>query len=375
MSLLLYLCLFLLFYAFTLYPLLLALGAARRETGVPPAEAEPPTVSMLLSVYNEEAVIAEKIRNFQALEYPAERLELLVISDGSTDKTDELTVSAQREDPRIRLLQQEGRLGKTSALNLAAAEAKGEILFFTDADSRLRPDCLRRLVRPFADPGVGLVGGRSLYLDAQGRETVGSLYRRHEEWLKEREGKLYGIVGADGAVYAMRAELYRPLAPEYINDLLHPIQVVMEGRQAVAAPEALVLEPGATSDDELARQTRIMAQSWLVFFRHWRLLARGGCKGFLWQFFSHKVLRWSALPLLILAGLGALVTSGFWASATLCGLLLLAVLAFCGARGRAGRLGRAARLFVLQGTAGMLGLYRLMRGERFVIWAPRGRRE
>jgi cellulose synthase/poly-beta-1,6-N-acetylglucosamine synthase-like glycosyltransferase len=353
----------LLIYPVFLFPALLTLLPKKRIKLPKDGGGELPSVSILVSVYNEEAVIEQKIANFLDLDYPDDLLELLIISDGSSDNTDNLVRACPSD--RVRLLRQEERQGKTRALNRAVAEAGGDILFFSDADSMLKKDCLKKLVRPFNDGRVGLVSGRSVYLDKQGAETTGSLYRRFEEWMKEKEGYLYGIVGADGAVYAMRRELYTPLLPEFINDLLHPIQVVTAGKMAVTVPDALVLEPAPEMDSrsEFARQTRIMAQSWLVFIRHTGSIIKNGRFGFFWEFASHKVLRWLSLPFMFLA---ALTSWCFFAlTVLLCGL------AFWGAKGRGGRIARIAWLFILQGAAALNGLFRLLKGDKFVTWAPR----
>ncbi len=366
----------LLVYPLAGYPLILTLlrrlkGRALSAPALPPESL--PSVSVLLSVYNEERVIGEKIANFLALDYPADRLELLVVSDGSADGTDALVLACA--DPRVRLIRQPERRGKTEALNRAAREAAGEILFFTDADAMLKPDCLRKLMRPFADPRVGLVSGRSVYLDATGRETEGSLYRRYEEWLKEQEGLLYGIAGADGAVYALRTSLYAPLPPEYINDLAHPVQVVLDGRYALTRADAVVTERSEETDHaaEFNRQTRIMAQAWLIFLGHATKLVLAGRWGFLWQFVSHKVLRWLAAPLMVLLLLSAVNLRHAAAWLALAGLVLLCLGAILGRKGLGGVGGRVCSLFMLQSVAGLYGLARLMHGDTFVTWKPRGK--
>jgi cellulose synthase/poly-beta-1,6-N-acetylglucosamine synthase-like glycosyltransferase len=372
------LSLLLLVYPLFIYPLLLELFHKRRlihslkQDGV----KEPPTVSILLSVYNEAANIQAKMDNFLALDYPPEKIELLVISDGSDDGTDDLVRErAQTADGRIRLLRQEGRLGKTSALNLAATEALGEVLFFTDADSMLAPDCVKRLALPLLDPVAGLASGRSIYRDEAGNETTGSLYRRFEEWQKEREGSLFGIPGADGAGYALKKELYKPLPPEYINDLLHPLQTALAGQKALALPGALIYEAASetNSKSEFARQTRIMAQAWLIFLRFFLPLAKAGRWGFLWQFVSHKTLRWLALPWLALMTLSAvfLLPAAFPALALVC-LAALILSALLGLGNKGGFAGRVSLLFILQSAAALNGLYRLARGNKFVTWKPRG---
>ena len=391
MKMLFWLSSVLLAYAFVGYPLLLEAGArlARRAAmrglgqgdaaGGSDAARPLPTASVLLSVFNEEAVIERKIQNFLALDYPAERLELCVVSDGCTDATE--SIVARYAGQRVRLLRQSTRGGKTCALNRAAQEAHGEVLVFTDANAMFRPDCLRWLVERLADPAVGLVSGVSVYVDASGSHTAGGVYRRYEEWIKARESDLCSIVGADGAAYAMRRRLYTPLPPEYINDLLHPVQVLLAGLRSVSEPRAVVEEADTSASPaeadgagaELRRQTRIMAQSWLICLRQLPVLVRHKHWGFVWQLLSHKVLRWATLPLLAMCGGSALALSPLGlpyalAAATLAGGGLLA---WAGARGRGGY-ARTAWLFVVLHAAAVNGLYRLLCGQTFVTWTPRG---
>lgn len=377
MSAIFWCSIFMLVYPLAVYPAILGVlsvigimaggGKSRKKDG-PAAHS----VSMVLSVYNEAATIKEKISNFLALDYPADKLELIVVSDGSDDGTDELVAACAC--PRVKLLRQEGRLGKTSALNLAVASAKGDLLFFTDADSMLAADCMTRITAPFADAETGLVSGRSIYHDADGRENEGSLYRRYEEWQKEREGRLFGIAGADGAVYAMRRELYSPLPPEYINDLLHPVQTVLAGKKALTRPDAVVFEPGMNPEGgaEFIRQTRIMAQSWLIFLKMFPALARKRRWGYLWQLTSHKLLRWLSFVFILTAMLTAPALPLWLSGLFFAGLFIFAVAAILGARGSGGLPGRLVWLFSLQGLAALNGLYRLARGEQFVTWQPRG---
>ncbi len=382
MTLLFWFFAFLLVYPLIIYPLGLYIGHFLRQKSAQkmttPASQNPfPTVSILLSVHNEQAVIKEKIENFLALDYEADNLELLIISDQSTDDTHAI-IQSYAHEPRIRLLCQEKRGGKTLALNRAAQEARGEILFFTDADSMLNADALKILLTPFthAQKGasVGLVSGRSVYIDALGKQSTGSLYRRYEEWIKSYEGELFGIVGADGAIYALRKSLYQELAPSIINDLAHPIQVVLAGKLALAEPHALVCEPAEDDGSAFDRQTRIMAQSWHVFFTYARPLWQAKRWGFLWQCLSHKVLRWLALVWLLgfgISTLSLLSTGHIFASLGLLGLMTLLLSAALGEK--AHLLGRISRLFILQSAAGLYGLMRLWRGEAFVTWNPKGK--
>lgn len=368
----------LLAYAFAGYPLLLEaqvrLARRRGRASVQAADnAWTPKVSVLLAVHNEEAVIERKIRNFLQMEYPEDRIDLYVVSDGCTDATETLTERCG--SPRVRLLRQTERGGKTRALNRAAAEADGDIFVFTDANAMFRADCIRRLVERLADPAIGLVSGVSVYVDASGAPSTGGVYRRYEEWIKARESDLFSIVGADGAAYAMRREFYVPLEPEYINDLLHPMQVLLVGGRAVSEPRAVVEEEADDADAsvEMCRQTRIMAQSWLICLRMLPVLVREGHWGFAWQMLSHKMLRWATLPLLAVCAASALFLSSRGGAYVAAALAMGAggLVALAGALGRGG-LARTAWLFVVLHLAAVNGLVRLLRGHVFVTWTPRG---
>jgi len=365
-------CLAILVYSYAGYPLLVALVARIRPSGGSAGETPLPSVSILLSVFNEEAVIREKIENFLALDYPPELLELVVVSDGSTDATESLV--SGHPCGRVRLLSQTVRQGKTAALNRAVSEATGEILVFTDADSMFRPDALRRLAARFSSADVGLVSGRTLYVDPEtGKPLAAGLYRAYEEWIKGHESRAFSIVGADGAIYAMRRELFEPLSPDLINDFVHTIQVAARGRRAVSEPDAVCLEPAADCGaDELARQTRIMAQSWHVVVSQLPLLLAAGKTGYVWQLLSHKALRWLSLPLmagLLLANV-VLAASGAGYGVFLAAQLAAYAGAWVGYRGAGGAF-RVLYFFVLLQVSGILGFVGFVRGRRFVTWNPR----
>ncbi len=376
MNILFYIVAFLLIYPLFIYPLCLMLLKKfknRKVLNYDKAD-ELPSVSILLSAFNEESVIAQKIENFLALDYPKEKLEFLIISDESMDSTDSIVNSYIKkeniEHERIRLLRQEPRQGKTKALNRAALEAKGDIFFFTDADSMLHTNAMKKLIAPFKDQAIGLVSGRSVYKDESGSETTGSIYRQYEEWIKEYEGILYGIAGADGGIYAMRKELYKELPQKIINDLAHPIHVVLENKKALAVPTALVSEPPEDDSNAFARQTRIMTQSWYVFFTHFMPLLQKRRFGFLWQFFSHKILRWLTLPLIALFIICAIFASGILPKLGLICALIMLIFAFLGEKAKI--IGRICRLFILQAAAAIYGLFKLCQGEVFITWNPKG---
>ena len=365
----------LLCYAFIGYPLLLKALALFSTTPSLVDEKLTPMLSMILSVYNEEAVIREKIANFHALDYPHHSLEFVIISDGCDDGTEEIVRRLAADDPRIRLFVQDQRGGKTAALNRGVIEARGSVLIFTDANSLFQRDALAKLVRHFADPRVGLVSGRSLYLDSSGDgEQSGGAYRSYEEMIKEGESSIGSIIGADGAIYALRRELYEPLEPRFINDFLHTVQVVLRGYRAISDPDALCREVvDGEYEGEFRRQTRIMAQSWLIFLTQiGRLLSRGR---FLYAacFISHKFLRWLTLPLLSLQVLASLflLRNGALYGVFFTVISLGGVLALAGAGGRGGWIARSAHLFFLLHAAAIYGFFRLMSGNQYTTWNPR----
>jgi cellulose synthase/poly-beta-1,6-N-acetylglucosamine synthase-like glycosyltransferase len=286
----------LLLYVYAGYPVVLGLltRLMRRETET--LEACEPPVTLLISAYNERSVIEEKIKNSLAIEYPKDLMEIMVVSDCSDDGTDE--VVQRYAGSGVRLVRQNERRGKSAGLNLAVPQAKGQILVFSDANAIYRPDAVRHLVRHFGDPGIGYVVGNARYIDAasatQAAEAEG-LYWKLETWLKRKESAIYSVVGGDGAIYAIRRELYSTLLPTDINDFLNPLQIVQRGYRGVFEPSAVSYEEAAGSfRKEFRRRVRIISRSLtavrraagvlnpLRHTRHWFLLM------------SHKVLRWLA---------------------------------------------------------------------------------
>lgn len=362
--------LLLLVYAFMGYPAVLTVLTTFRAATPGEREGDLPTVTMVLSAFNEEAVIADKIRNFFDQEYPPEKLDFLIISDGSSDRTD--AIVNEHVSSRVRLLVQETNQGKTAALNRAAKETDSDILVFTDANSMFDKDAVLRLARRFTDPQIGLVSGHSRYVTESGESGSGA-YRRYEDWMKGMEAELWGIVGADGAIYAMRRSLYREMRPEHINDFLHPVQTVMAGHRAVQEQRAICREPmEEVGAGELKRQTRIMTQSWRIVFSQFSALVKGRCWGFLWQLFSHKILRWLILPLLallLLSNVFVLGEGGIYVPALLCqGIFYLMAYFF---RHEKGGIKQLPFSFLLLHLSAVIGLLHYFKGEKYISWTPR----
>jgi cellulose synthase/poly-beta-1,6-N-acetylglucosamine synthase-like glycosyltransferase len=236
------------------------------------------------------------------------------------------------------------------------------------------PDAVRKLVRHFSDPEVGLVSGRSVYLDSQTRvEQSGDAYRRYEDFLKEQESQTVSIVGADGAIYAIRKQLYTPLPPEHINDFIHPMQVAAKGFRALYEPAAVCREVlDSDPSGELHRQTRIMAQSWLIVFAQTKNLLKAGCYAFLWAVFSHKVLRWLTLPLMaIMFVCNVLILKNDTSyQVILAGQIAFYLAAAFGWKKEHG-IFRIPAMFILLHAAAILGLFRLATGQIYITWNPR----
>jgi hypothetical protein len=365
-------------YTYVGHPLLLHALVRRRRRRAGEGRARP-RLSVIVAAYNEAGCIAEKLRSTLEQRYPWDRLEVIVVSDGSTDGTDD--VVAAHPDRRVRLLRQEQRAGKSVALNRGVAAARGEVLVFTDANALFAPGALAALAAPFDDPRVGVVSGQGLYAaDVQAdARAVSSSYVRYEAFLKSAESALGFVAGADGAIYALRRTLYRDLDGPEVNDLLHPIQAVLAGYGSRFEPSAVTVEPpSADGPQEFARHVRIVAQGVLIV-RRWlpRLLAARRWRA-AWLLVSHRVLRWATAPLLVIA-LGAnaaLLGARPLYTATLAAQLAFHALALAGLAGeRSGlRLGRLALpyYFWVVSAAGLLGVARFLRSGAQATWAPTG---
>ena len=364
-------------YTWVVYPALIVVWGSRRWPKPEPAHdpAELPTVSLLVAAYNEADWIEAKLRNFYELDYPSDRLELLIGSDASDDGTDD-RVRALAEG-RVRLIRMPCRVGKPSVLNRLAAEARGDILVLSDANTRFDRHAVRHLVAPFADPRVAVVSGRLELREAGSGE---SRYWRYETAIKRAEGRLGVLVGAVGGIYAVRRSCFEPLPPHtLVDDFVVAMRNLDRGYEVRFAEAAVAYEESCpTLAAEMVRKVRIAARNSQALGWFWRLLLPWKGKRAL-VFWSHKVLRWLT-PFLLLAM--------FVASVALCtepgyaGVLLAQVgfyaLAGWGQRAHAAR-GRLAAIAHLAGymlaTQGALvaGLFRLMRGTQKVTW-ERGRR-
>jgi cellulose synthase/poly-beta-1,6-N-acetylglucosamine synthase-like glycosyltransferase len=282
------------------YPL--AAAALRRARGRSVAkENDTPTAAIVVAAHDERDVIARRVENLLALDYPPELVEIVVASDASSDGTDEIVAEIAAREPRVRLLSC-ARGGKVAAQNLAVRKTQGEVLAFSDANARWPADALRRLVRSFADPEVAYVFGRLNLRDPAGGNREG-LYWRYETWLREQESALGSVTGGNGSIYAVRREDYVEVDPRFGHDLAFPYLMVQRGRRAVYEPEAVAYEkPSRDLEDEYRRKVRMFEHCWLILLRG-RML-RDVPPLYLGALVSHRVLRYGS-GLLHLALLGS----------------------------------------------------------------------
>jgi cellulose synthase/poly-beta-1,6-N-acetylglucosamine synthase-like glycosyltransferase len=270
------------------YPLVLRLLVAlRRPRKAPREPAELPRVSLIVAAYDEEEVIEAKVANALALDYPRERLELIVASDGSTDATAERAREAGAD-----LVLELPRGGKLAAQNAAAERAFGEILAFSDANSSWRPDALRQLVAPFTDAKVAYACGQVRFLDAGGDNLEGA-YWRYEMAVREMESSLAGITAGNGAIYAVRAEAYLPLDPSGSHDLSFPFAFAKRGQRSLYVPSARAEEKMVPAmEGEFARKRRMMVGLWDIVVGERMISPRGYSASYAFELFSHRLLRY-----------------------------------------------------------------------------------
>jgi cellulose synthase/poly-beta-1,6-N-acetylglucosamine synthase-like glycosyltransferase len=356
----------LLAYAHLGYPAVLwALARARR--GERPSRRSPPTlpsVSLIVAAHDEETSITRWVRSTLSFAYPRERLEVVVVSDGSTDRTLEWAAKAGAD-----LVLEVPRGGKVAALNAAVAKARGEVLAFSDANSIWEPDALRLLVARLADPKVGYVCGQ-LRLAADGGENQEGLYWRYETAIRALESDLAGVTAGNGAINAVRRRAYIVLEPTRGQDISLPYEVTKRGWRAVFEPRAVAHEPmAATLGSEFRRKRRMLAGAWATMLRHGMLSPSGYGPAYAFEILSHRALRYPSpiLHLIALAANLALLGEGWVYIATLAAqLALLAAAALASLVPL--RAFRIARYYVVVTAASAAGLWDYLRRGVPLTW-------
>lgn len=363
-------------YTYVGYPLLVFFVAhlrPRRHC----IETFEPSVTFIITAYNEERDIAAKLENTLALDYPKDLLEIIVASDCSSDRTDEIVQTFAARG--VKLHRQADRFGKTVAQNSAVERAQGEVLVFSDATTMYQPNVVRAMVRNFSDPTVGSVAGRLIYVDPTG-SSVGRgavSYWNYEVFLRRQESRACSLIGTSGCMYAVRKSAYLPLYPEAHGDFLIATKMIQQGLRTVFEPEAVCIEEtNRRVDNEMRMRVRVITQTLNDLWQHRAMMNPLRSGFYAVQLFSHKVMRY-LVPLFLMV---ALVSCGVLASVSLTYRLMFTVQLICYGCAVAGlileKFGLRSQLlafpqyFVLTNVASVLALYKLARGERYARWEP-----
>ncbi|HXK16291.1 MAG TPA: glycosyltransferase family 2 protein [Polyangiaceae bacterium] len=361
----------LLVYTYAGYPLLVALCARAWPKPVRPRADYEPTVSVCVTAHNGAAFIEAKLKSLLALDYPREKLEILVYSDGSSDDTEAVTQRFAADHPRVRLLASSARLGKPTGVNRLRDVAQGEVLLMSDVRQALAPRALRALLEQLSDPDVGCASG-SLVLAG---ETGAGAYWRYEKFIRGSEARLGSMVGVSGSLYAIRREDLPELPADLLlDDMFVPLSTLTQRKRIVMSTEAEAYDRAYGDEQEFGRKVRTLAGNYqLVALMPWLLLP---FKNPVWfQLVSHKLLRllcpFALLGLLsstlVLASVPGLAAGERWFWLALCYAQLgFYGLALLGAR--AGRLGALARTFVVLNAAALVALWRFLTHTQSVAW-------
>lgn len=360
-------------YAYVGYPLIL-LGLGTRRGAVVPIASGLPSVSLVVSVYNGERIIQRKLENCRAVDYPDDKLEVIVASDCSTDGTHDIVTRFMH--PRLRLVSSPTRLGKEAAQKRAAEVATGEIVVFTDAGILIDPPTIRYLVAHFADAQVGCVTGEDRVLNEAGDVVGEGAYVRYETWLRRLESRVNSIVGMSGWLFAVRKSLCGTWPTGFASDFYMLLHTVKSGYRGVCEPRAAAYSWVVPSHgQELRRKVRTSTRGLAVLVEQCALLNPMRYPVFAWQLMSHKVLRW-LVPFLLLGvfGLSLLLISEGLAYRVLVAVQAVfygvALLGYFRPLWRSSALIRVPYFFCMSNLAILLAWIKYVRGERFIVWEP-----
>ncbi len=333
-----------------------------------------PSVTLIIAAYNEEDVIAEKIENSLQLEYPSDKLRIIVFSDESSDRTDEIV--QDYESDKIELQRIEGRVGKTECQNKVTSQVESDIIVYSDANSMYEPNAIKNLIREF-EPDVGCVVGELRYADDGGVEGE-SFYWRYEQFVKRLESKVNSLVGGNGSIYAVRRSSYVPLPRELISDFAEPLAVITNGESVKYATDAVAWEKtGDSVENERSRRVRIVTRCWNTILNYLHLMNPIRYPTFSFQLISHKILRWLSPVLLLLVLVSNVMLVMLTTSSLSLALLLLQSLFYVFAL--IGMIGEVAGTnmptvfhvpyyFLVSNYGMLLGLSNFIFGENIVTW-------
>lgn len=369
-------CALLVVYSYAVYPLLVSLLAycfGRTAQPQSPADADLPSLALLIAAHNEESEIAARIENALGMNYPREKLEILIASDGSTDATADIVRGYAAQG--VRLLDYRVNRGKATTLNAAMEEVRSDVVILSDANTHMDPESARHLVRWFDDPAVGAVCGRLSLHERDGSRNADSLYWKYETFMKKCESRLGALLGANGANYAIRRELFVPIPPDtIIDDFVIPLQARLRTGCAILFDHQSVAreETPENLGAEFRRRARIGAGGYQSICLLWPLLhPRHGWISF--TFLSHKILRWLC-PFFLLGMLGSTLALADhplyrWALLGQSLLYCAAALAhFVPGRWTLLKPLRLPSMFALMNLALLVGFSRWLRGSQKGTW-------
>lgn len=368
-----FLSLFHIFFAYLGYPLVLALAGLVRRLKVDKKSVFP-AVTLIITAYNEEKRITEKLENTLALGYPKDKIQVIVASDGSTDATNRIV--SGYSDRGIELLPVGERRGKENAQKEAIKHAVGDILIFSDVATRIEPGGLKSIVDNFADPSIGCVSSEDRVLRPDGRPGGEGIYVRYEMWLRRLESRVYSLVGLSGSFFAARSDVCRDFSAEMQSDFRTLLNCIKLGMRGVSDPSAVgyyadVSDPGK----EMDRKIRTVVRGLTVFFSHIELLNFFRYGIFSFQLLCHKLIRW----LVPLSMAGALVSNLVLSSGSYPYLVLLVLQLgfYCAALVLSFKiwtpnniLSKLLSYFLTVNVAIVLAWLRYLKGERVVMWTP-----
>lgn len=372
-ELLFYFSLFHIFFAYFGYPLVLILVGMLRHVKVNRESIFPP-VTMIITAYNEEKRIAEKLENTLAQNYPKDKLQILVASDGSTDSTNQIVMGYA--DRGIMLLPVAERRGKENAQKEALTHARGDILVFSDVATRLDLGGLKQLVDNFADPAVGCVSSEDRLVRKDGKPAGEGLYVRYEMFLRRLESRVNSLVGLSGSFFAARKEVCRNFSADMQSDFCTLLNSIKLGMRGVCDPDAIgyyldVSDPGKETD----RKIRTILRGLTVFFRHGEMLNVFRYGFFSFQLLCHKLSRW-LVPFSMVAALAsnlALASDSYFYFALLIlqlGFYFVALFVACRLGAPKNIVSKLLSYFLAVNIAIMVAWWRYLKGERVVMWTP-----
>lgn len=364
---------FLIFYTYAGYSILVIVLSRFFNNKVGKKDITP-KVTFLITAYNEEKNIAQKLENTLSLDYPKGKLEILVASDGSTDRTEEIVKGFAQKG--VRLLRVEGRVGKTATQNAAIKAATGEIVIFSDATTTYEKNNIKNIVRNYADPAVGAVSGRYEYFNPTGAAigTGNILFWKYENLIKSSQTRIKTISGCCGCIYSVRKKAYEPLPPDIISDLCEPLKILEKGYRIVFEPDAVAYEETTEKvGEEFKMRIRVISRGMRGLFYMKKLFNPFKFPFIAFQLFSHKILRW-LIPFFMI---GILLSNLFLLDRTFYKITMALQAAFY-AMAVIAWLGEKAHLklkifsiplyFSTVNIASLVSLYKTLKGFKAVTW-------